>query len=72
MRTTIRNQNLAHRPRNVDSRGSIAISKVHKHLFEIREQPLNVFTTEDAIHARHIKDEGLAPQLCSASKPHKR
>ena len=62
MRTTIRNQNLAHRPRNVDSRGSVAISKVHKHLFEIREQPSNVFTTEDAIR-KTIKNEALASQL---------
>ena len=61
-RTTIRNQNFAHRPRNVDSRGSVAISKVHKHLFQIREQPSNVFTTEDAIR-KTIKNEALASQL---------
>jgi hypothetical protein len=62
IRTTICNQNLKHRPRDVDSRRSVAISKAHEHHFEIREQPSNVFATEDPIR-KTIKDKGLASQL---------
>src|SRR5713226_9668395 len=35
LRTAICNQDLAHRARNIDSRGSVAIATLDKHLFDL-------------------------------------